>query len=157
MFRIFTLLLIGLLLPLLAQRAITPEPDEALQYGARYITVQEAKKLHEAGSATFCDSRKTREFIIETVEGAVACLYDEKGGMDNKLPDFDPSADTWFNEKVPDKTRPLVIFCNAKGCWRSYKAAVTAVKQGYEEVYWMRDGIPAWKDAGYETESNCPL
>lgn len=142
-------------IPLLA--ADTPEPQEALTYGARFISVADAKKLYDGKKAVFCDSRITREYIMETIPGSVPCLYDEKGGKDNKLANFDPSADTWHHDKLTDKSKTLVIFCNAKSCWRSYKAAVTAVKQGYRDVYWLRDGIPGWKAQGFETESNCPL
>lgn len=142
-------------LPLFAND--TPEPADALKYGARYISVQEAKKLYDAKSAVFCDSRITREFIMETIPGAVPCLYDEKGGMANKLPDFDPSADTWHHDKLTDKGKTLIVFCNAKSCWRSYKGAVVAKSFGFRDVYWLRDGIPGWKAAGFPTENNCPL
>lgn len=137
--------------------ADTPEPEEAVAYGARYISIEEAKRLYDAKEAIFCDSRITREYIMETIPGAIPCLYDEKGGKANKLPDFDPSADTWHHDKLPDKSQTLIIFCNAKTCWRSYKAAVTASRLGYKKVYWLRDGIPGWRNAGFKTESNCPL
>lgn len=135
----------------------TPEPDEALKFGVKYISVEEAKKLLDGGNAVFCDSRITREYIMETIPSAIGCRYDEKGGRDNKRADFDDSIESWNDSKLTDKNKTLVIFCNAKSCWRSYKAAFVAKKRGFKDVRWLRDGVPGWKKAGFPTENNCPL
>lgn len=135
----------------------TPEPDQAKNFGANYISIEEAKKLLDQGNVQFCDSRMTREFIMETIPTAVGCAYDEKGGKENKRADFDDSIESWNDSQIVDKNKTLIIFCNAKSCWKSYKAAVVATKRGYKDVRWLRDGIPAWKKAGFATENNCPL
>ncbi len=32
------------------------------------------------------------------------------------------------------------------------KGADAAIKAGYKQVYWFRDGLPAWSAKGYPTE-----
>jgi len=45
--------------------------------------------------------------------------------------------------KLPSDKKVLIVFyCNGHGCWRSPKAAKAAVKMGYENVGWLRDGFP---------------
>ncbi|MFA6760986.1 MAG: rhodanese-like domain-containing protein [Sulfuricurvum sp.] len=146
-----------LFLPLQLLALDTPEPDVARSYGVEYISAKDAKALHDAKSATFCDARITREFITETIPDALSCMYEEKGGRENKRADFDPSIEEWHSQNIVDKNRTLVIFCNAKNCWRSYKAAFVAKEMGFRDVRWLRDGVPAWRSAGYELENNCPL
>lgn len=51
-----------------------------------------------------------------------------------------------------DKTRGMVIFCLSAKCWLSHNTALRAVALGYENVYWYRGGIKAWKKAKLPTE-----
>ncbi len=46
-----------------------------------------------------------------------------------------------------DPTRPIVVYCLAH-CWTSWNAARRAIGWGYRNVYWFRDGVEAWRDAG---------
>ena len=66
---------------------------------------------------------------------------------------FDRTQDKFDLDKLPkDKTFPVIFFCNAGECWKSYKAAVLAVDAGYKNVYWMRGGMPEWVAAGLPTQ-----
>jgi rhodanese-related sulfurtransferase len=66
---------------------------------------------------------------------------------------FDPSQDQFDLGKLPaDKAAPLVMFCNAGECWKSYKASVVAVKAGYSKVHWFRGGMPEWNSKGLPTQ-----
>jgi PQQ-dependent catabolism-associated CXXCW motif protein len=65
------------------------------------------------------------------------------------------SVDDFFRERLSVATgdhlaRPLVIYCH-RGCWLSWNAAKRAISYGYRNVYWFRNGIEAWKAAGYPT------
>lgn len=135
----------------------TPTPEEALNYGVRYISITEAKNLFDSNQAVFCDARITREYITETIPNAIPCLYEEVGGKDNKHPNFNDTIETWHTDKLANKNTTLIVFCNAKNCWRSYKAAAVAKKHGFTDIRWLRDGVPGWKSAGYRLENNCPL
>ena len=47
-----------------------------------------------------------------------------------------------------DLARPIVVYCLDANCWLSYNAALRLHALGYENLYWYRGGIAAWKAAG---------
>ncbi len=135
-----------------AEKPTTPEPAEAIKYGAKYISVADAKKLYDSG-AVFLDTRKPVDVSKSKIKGAQRAYYDEKGGNKNKMAEWDTSKDIFKTENVPaDKNSTIVTYCNGEKCWKSYKSAVALTKMGYTNVHWMRDGIPAWQAAGYPVE-----
>jgi len=130
----------------------TPKPEVSATFGAKYISVSDAKKAQSNG-ALLLDTRKTSQVSEEKIEGAVKALYKEKGGNKNRMGNFDASKDKFTTKNIPaDKNAKLITYCNGPRCWRSFKAAVTLTKMGYKNVYWMRDGIPSWKKAGFSTK-----
>ncbi len=46
-----------------------------------------------------------------------------------------------------DKGWPLVFYCRSD-CWLSWNAVKRAHRLGYRNLYWYRDGIDAWEQAG---------
>ncbi|MCW5750633.1 MAG: caspase family protein [Alphaproteobacteria bacterium] len=46
------------------------------------------------------------------------------------------------------KATPVIVFCLSSQCWLSYNAARRLVLQGYNQVYWYRGGVEAWRAAG---------
>ena len=50
---------------------------------------------------------------------------------------------------IPEKSDPVIFYCNGPSCRRSDNAVVIAVDCGYTEVYWFRGGIEAWKAGNY--------
>ena len=54
---------------------------------------------------------------------------------------------------LPNKADPLVFYCQSNRCYRSSEAAAMALKEGYQRVWVLHGGIPAWKQAGYRTVS----
>jgi len=50
---------------------------------------------------------------------------------------------------IPEKSDPVVFYCNGPSCRRSDNAVVIAVDCGYTKVYWFRGGIEAWKASNY--------
>jgi rhodanese-related sulfurtransferase len=114
---------------------------------AKFVTVEQAKALFDKGHK-FCDARKKVEYAQEHIKGAISTFYNEKGGKKNKLVGWDTSKDKYNLGALP---ATCVYYCNGPTCWKGYKAAVSAQKAG-KEAYWLRDGIPGWKKAGYPTE-----
>ena len=72
--------------------------------------------------------------------------YKEKS---DKSEGFDASKDEFELSKLPaDKAARLVFYSDGPTGWKSYKAAVTAVKAGYRKVHWFRGGFPEWRSSG---------
>lgn len=55
---------------------------------------------------------------------------------------------------VPDKDKPVVVYCKDKGCDASEKAAKRIEVLGYSVVYDYEEGKDDWKDAGLPIASN---
>ena len=51
-----------------------------------------------------------------------------------------------------NRARAIAFFCQGAECWASYNAALRASLIGYENVYWYRGGLEAWKDARLPTQ-----
>ncbi|MCW8895544.1 MAG: methyl-accepting chemotaxis protein [Sulfurimonas sp.] len=134
-------------------KPLTPDAEIAKQYGVTVVSPQKALQMQKSG-AIFVDTRKVPEYAAEHILGAISAYYDEKGGDDNKIVNFDTSNDLYNTSRLPsDKSSQLIFYCNGKKCWKSYKAAVTSVKDGYTNVYWMQDGISQWKKDGFFVDS----
>jgi len=95
--------------------------------GAKVIGAEDAKKLLDGGTPFF-DTRVSAEYAEKTIKGAKGLTYREKSA---KVADFDAGADQFDLSKLPaDKATPVVFFCNAGECWRSYKVSAVAIKNG---------------------------
>ncbi|MFA5455228.1 MAG: methyl-accepting chemotaxis protein [Sulfurimonas sp.] len=130
----------------------TPNASTALQYGVTLVDTKTALSLQKEG-AVFVDTRKVPEYAIERIDGAISAYYDEKGGEENKIAEFDSSNDTYINSRLPqDKQAKLIFYCNGIKCWKSYKAAVVSAKDGYKNVFWLQDGIAKWKTDGLKID-----
>ena len=53
---------------------------------------------------------------------------------------------------LDNRARAMVFFCSGAQCWASYNAALRASLIGYENVYWYRGGLEAWKKARLPTQ-----
>ncbi len=47
----------------------------------------------------------------------------------------------------------VVFYCGGEGCGLSPKSCAKALTWGYSKVYYFATGYPAWKEAGYQVES----
>jgi thiosulfate/3-mercaptopyruvate sulfurtransferase len=50
------------------------------------------------------------------------------------------------------QTDPLVLYCYGPDCIRSRDATGIALRLGWRRIYWFRDGVGGWFEAGYELE-----
>jgi rhodanese-related sulfurtransferase len=117
--------------------------------GVTIVTADQVQKMLDSGVPVI-DTRVAAEFAEKTIKGAVSVPYKEKSAKDAG---FDPSADSFNLAKLPgDKAAPVVFFCNAGDCWKSYKASAVAVKNGYTKVQWFRGGFPEWSGKGLPTQ-----
>jgi rhodanese-related sulfurtransferase len=138
----------GLVLAASASAGFAAETPANLA-GVTVVTAEQAKKLMDAG-VPIIDTRVANEYVEQHIKGAKSVPYKEKSAKDVK---FDPKEDSFDLAKLPgDKNAPLVFYCNAGECWKSYKASKVALDAGYKKVHWLRGGIPEWKAKGYSVE-----
>lgn len=132
----------------LATSALAADTPATLT-GATLVSAAEVKTMVGKGVPVI-DTRVAAEFAEKTILGAKNIPYKEKSGKDAN---FDGSQDSFDLAKLPaDKAAPVVFFCNAGSCWKSYKASVSAMKAGYTKVQWFRGGMPEWVAAGLPTQ-----
>jgi len=140
--------LLGLVLgfaAIAAQAQVTPDSIP----GVKVVTAEDVEKLMKSG-VPVVDARVANEYAEEHVKGARNVPYKEKSA---KSVNFDASQDSFDLSKLPrDKSAPLVFYCNAGECWKSYKATISAQRAGYTNLYWFRGGMPEWKAKKLPTE-----
>jgi rhodanese-related sulfurtransferase len=133
---------------LLASAAMAAETPASLA-GVKSVSAEEVKKMLDS-SVPVIDTRVAAEYAEKTIKGAISVPYKEKS---SKEPGFDASQDQFDLSKLPaNKAAPLVFFCNAGECWKSYKASVVAQKAGYTKINWFRGGFPEWSSKGLPTQ-----
>jgi rhodanese-related sulfurtransferase len=117
--------------------------------GAKLVAAEDVAKLQAAGTPVF-DTRIASDFAEGHIKGAISVPYREKS---EKSVAFDAGQDEFDLAKLPtDKGAPLIVYCNGPECWKSFKAATAAIKNGYSSIYWYRAGFPDWKSKGLPTE-----
>lgn len=143
--KIMSVLVLSQALSLSALAAETP----ATLAGAKLVGAAEVKQMLDSGVPVI-DTRVAAEYAEKTIKGAKSVPYKEKSAKDVG---FDASQDQFDLSKLPaDKAAPIVFFCNAGECWKSYKASVVAIKAGYSKINWFRGGMPEWVKAGLPTQ-----
>lgn len=142
------LALLALLVYLPTQLVFAADTPATLE-GTTLVSADKVKELMAKGIPVV-DTRVANEYAEAHVKGAINVPYKEKSA---KATSFDASQDSFDLAKLPkDKAAPLVFYCNAGECWKSYKASVVALKNGWKQVYWFRGGMPEWKAKGFPTE-----
>lgn len=107
--------------------------------GVSVITADEAFRLWKTKAAVFLDNRIKSQFDAERIEGAQWYPVDEL----LKNPEM---------AQRLDKSRKYVAYCNGIHCWRSPAAILLLRSVGFENVLWLRGGLPDWKTKGLPTE-----
>jgi len=140
---------LALLLPLavgFAGNAVASETPTSLT-GGKVISAEEAKKLSDAKDSTFVDTRSPINFGKGHLPGAKSIGYREKS---EKTANFDASVDSFDFSKLPaDKNAKVVFYSDGPSGWKSYKAAVLSINEGYKNVMYFRGGFADWTARGY--------
>ena len=138
-------LILGLLISGSAQAGDTP----AELPGAR-LAASEDVEMAQARGAVVVDSRIASEYAEGHIKGAINIPYREKS---EKAVGLDAKQDEFNLGRLPaDKAIPIVIYCNGPECWKSFKASLAAIRHGYSNIYWYREGFPNWKSKGLAIE-----
>ncbi|MCI0506214.1 MAG: rhodanese-like domain-containing protein [Gammaproteobacteria bacterium] len=116
--------------------------------GGKVISVDEAKSL--IGKNTFFDMRTAMSYGKGHLPGARALPYKQ---VSDKTPGFDASKDKFDLSELPsDKSAAIVFYSDGPAGWKSYKAAVLAIRAGYSNVMWFRGGTSEWEANGHALE-----
>jgi len=120
--------IVGLLPAAWAQKVVAP----ASIAGSRLVTAHEATELIASTPALrVFDCRLAEEYAKGHIEGS---LNVTDGDLTTAV----------LARYAPDKTMPLLFYCNGPGCLRSARAVGKAVGWGYRTVYWFRGGMEEW-------------
>lgn len=116
----------------LATKADTPQHLE----GTTRISAEELLELVEAKpNLVIIDARIQKDRSEGYIESAVM------------LTNVDMT-EANLAEVVPDKSTPIVFYCNGAKCGRSVDSSKRAVEWGYTEIYWFRGGWEEWSGKG---------
>jgi rhodanese-related sulfurtransferase len=102
------------------------------------------------------DTRSINDFLASRIPGALHIAYRERSV---RRPVFDATQDdipgflNRLNHFVAKRDTPIIFYCNGLFCWKSYKASIAAVQDGYRSVEWFRGGLAEWLAAGYPADS----
>lgn len=132
----------------LASGAYAAEETPMSIPGGTYVDAAKAKALHDKG-ALFVDARVAAEYAEKHIKGATNVVFKE---VHKKVSKLDPKDEFDMSKLPADKGKAMVFYCNGSPCWRGYKGADAAIKGGYKNVHWFRDGLPAWEAKGYPVE-----
>ena len=116
--------------------------------GGTMTDAAKTKEVQDKGGVVV-DARVAAEYADKHIKGAINAPYKETHPKVSKV----APEDAFDLARLPaDKGKALIFHCNGSPCWKGYKAAAAAIKAGYKQVYWFRDGMPAWEAAKYPTE-----
>jgi rhodanese-related sulfurtransferase len=138
----------GMALACLATMAQAVEETPNAIPGGSMVDAAKAKALFDKG-AVFVDARVSAEYAEKHIKGAINVVYKE---VHKKVSTLDPKDEFDLGKLPADKAKPMVFYCNGSPCWRGYKGADAAIKAGYKNVNWFRDGLPAWEAKSFPTE-----
>ena len=138
----------------LSSGAVTAGPNDpetpASLKGGKVISAEEAKALVDKKAAAVFDMRTALNYGKGHIPTALSVPF--KGKSEN-TPDFDLSAHEVDFSKFPkDKKAKIIIYSDGPKGWKSYKMAVAAIKAGYTDVMWLRDGSTVWVEKNYPLE-----
>jgi len=129
---IWTVALLSVLFAVSSAQAAEPAPN--------LLEPAELRQMFQRGEdIVLIDTMSRLECMDHSIPGSL-CVADEE---------FAAHAPKLF----PDKNRHLVFYCESDRCYRSRETAAIALQQGYTRVSVLRGGIPAWKEAGFDTIS----
>jgi len=136
--RVALLVAFGLLAaaPVASLRAQAPAPAATAPMeiaGAKTVNADKVIDLVDAHpNLVIVDNRRAEDYDAGHIQGAVRIL------------DTDLTAEKMAG-LAPEKSRPLLFYCNGLACGRAAKAAAMAVGWGYTNVNYYALGMDEWK------------
>ncbi len=106
--------------------------------GAKTVSVEQAKELFYQ-KALMLDVRRPKGWDAGRIPGALNLEAKKALTMDALA-------------QIATKDEAIVMYCNGPKCSRASIGVKKAVEWGYSNVYYFRDGLPAWQNAGFPVE-----
>lgn len=148
LFKLFAIVFAAVAFSAQAQQAEQPKPQTptALK-GGQIINAKAAKQLADTKGAMFFDMRSAINYGKGHLPDAKALPYRENSDF---TVDFDAGKDQFDIKALPtDKSAKIVFYSDGPQGWKSYKASVLAIKDGYTNVHYFRGGTDEWSKARF--------
>ena len=111
--------------------------------GSPEMSTAELKAALSDGRAIVLDARPYEEYAVSHIPGARA--VPAKAGTTPALYVGDAAE---VAKTIPDKSQPLILYCNGLFCGRSERLADDLTKLGYRNVRRYQLGAPGWRALG---------
>jgi rhodanese-related sulfurtransferase len=111
--------------------------------GSSEISTAQLKAALTDSSAIILDARPYEEYAVSHIPSARA--VPAKAGTTPALYVGDAAE---VAQRIPDKTQPLILYCNGLFCGRSERFADDLTKLGYRNVRRYQLGAPGWRALG---------
>ena len=140
-------------------------PTPAMLPGAVTVDTAQARALVEGGQAVAINVLKLDRSTLPGGPWIVAKPFSQIPGSvwlpNVGLGALTPELEGYFRTNLESLTkgsrdRGVLFYCLAD-CWMSWNAAKRALEMGYSRVYWYRDGVDGWTEAGLPTEEAKPI
>lgn len=119
--------------PVLAEKVTTPDTIP----GTKKVVAEDIFELVEkVPDLLIIDARISMDRKQGYIEGSVS------------LPDLETDCRA-LARIIAGKHSPILFYCNGVKCGRSVKSCRTALKCGYNNIYWFRGGFEEWKQKGF--------
>jgi rhodanese-related sulfurtransferase len=128
-----------------ASKSKSQEPSDPIKQKkpkaeALFTTLADAKSFYDQKTATFIDARPIEDYEAEHIPGAISLYYDRVDSL------YEHALGS-----VP-KDRLIVTYCSDIECESATKLADSLVARGHKRVVILLEGLPGWKEAGYDTK-----
>ena len=97
------------------------------------ISVADAKKEVDAGTAVIVDSRAEAAYKMEHITGSISV----------------PQASPKEKYEILPKDKKIIVYCHCNGEGTSVSLAYHINQAGFADTYALIDGFQGWKNAGY--------
>lgn len=105
--------------------------------GATKVDAEGLLELAErAPGIVIVDARVRQDRLQGYIEGSIS------------LPDVETSCES-LARTIPEKSTPVLFYCNGPKCGRSVHSSRKALGCGYTRVYWFRGGFEEWTKKNY--------
>jgi len=111
--------------------------------GSSEISTAQLRAALNDGSVIILDARPYEEYAVSHIPGARA--VPAKAGTTPALYVGDAAE---VAKTIPDKSQPLILYCNGLFCGRSERLADDLTKLGYRNVRRYQLGAPGWRALG---------